>query len=235
MRRTLTATAAGIALVVAAAAAMLTPGQAGAVPDLSGEWTFEISGDFGPPFGEQTLICTTEMTHTGNEIAATFQCGVGNGSGTGTISQQGPGAQIEAHLELSVSGGGNVEADATGTVAPDGNTMQGAWTSGSLSTSGDFIAYRTQLQYLQGDLNCDGAVNALDALTALRHDLGAEVFQHEGCPEIESEFASLFGDLNCDENVGPVDALRILRYGGGLPLQAIDGCTAVGALIFGPD
>ena len=35
-----------------------------------------------------------------------------------------------------------------------------------------------------GDVDCDGAINPVDALKLLRHDAGLSVQQEEGCPQI---------------------------------------------------
>ncbi|MEO8456758.1 MAG: PQQ-dependent sugar dehydrogenase [Chloroflexota bacterium] len=59
---------------------------------------------------------------------------------------------------------------------------------------------------VNGDANCDGTVNANDALTALLHESGVPLAD-EGC-------AQAGGDTNCDSFVDGEDALAILEYVG---------------------
>jgi serine protease len=59
-----------------------------------------------------------------------------------------------------------------------------------------------------GDVDCNGAVDALDALHVLRHAAG---FQGEG-------LCIMDGDVNCDGYIDAVDALAILRYVAGLSI-----------------
>ena len=46
-----------------------------------------------------------------------------------------------------------------------------------------------------GDVDCSGAVDAVDALKILRHVAGLSVSQNEPCPDIGSSVASVFGDV----------------------------------------
>jgi hypothetical protein len=87
---------------------------------------------------------------------------------------------------------------------------------------------------LQGDVNCDGAVNAVDALDILR--VAAALLQlpsRPGCPAVGSHVhAGLFGDLNCNGSVDAVDALADLRFVAQLsPLTQHPPCTPVGSLL----
>ncbi len=59
-----------------------------------------------------------------------------------------------------------------------------------------------------GDVDCNGVVDAVDALHILRHAAG---FQGEG-------LCIMAGDVNCDGYIDAVDALAILRYVAGLSI-----------------
>jgi hypothetical protein len=89
--------------------------------------------------------------------------------------------------------------------------------------------------FKKGNVNCDGAVNSVDALQELRHVAGMQVNQGPGCPEIGGALAAalvaaaggVFGDVDCDAAVNSVDALKILRYVAGLPVSQPQGCTPI--------
>ena len=81
----------------------------------------------------------------------------------------------------------------------------------------------------QGDVDCNGVVNSVDALKVLRYVAQLSVSQEPDCPLIGSEVASLFGDVDCGGAVNAVDALKILRFVAELPpLDAPIGCPPVG-------
>ena len=227
MRRTLALATIGAAL---AAVALMRGAPAAAEIDLTGTWTFAITGEFGI-FGEQTLYCTTELEQQGNDAAADFECGIASGNATGTLTPQPQGAIIDAVIELESNLVADLTADANGTVAPDGNSMEGTWTDRNSDADGTFSAERNTPRYLKGDINCDGAVNSVDALTEFLHLAGATVSQWPGCPGVEDQFASTFGDMNCDDTVSPADGLSILRYTGDLEQSPAVGCVAIGAMI----
>jgi len=71
-----------------------------------------------------------------------------------------------------------------------------------------------------GDYNCDAAIDALDALTALR--VGANLQALPGCADPAS--------VDCDGQTDAVDALFILRYTAQLPVTLPVGCPDVGAV-----
>jgi hypothetical protein len=76
----------------------------------------------------------------------------------------------------------------------------------------------TPLPISCGDVNCDGAVNALDALGVFRFLV------------LATPVADCIGKgyVNCDGVLNQVDALVILRYAGGLPLGIPAGCPGIG-------
>ena len=79
---------------------------------------------------------------------------------------------------------------------------------------------------LQGDVDCDGDVDSVDALKQLRHVASLSIEQEPGCPEIGS--TALFGDVDCDEDVDTVDALFVLRFVAALPVDVPKGCPPIG-------
>ena len=81
---------------------------------------------------------------------------------------------------------------------------------------------------LFGDVDCDGDVDAVDALKILRYVAQLTVQQEPGCPLIGSDVASFFGDVDCNGGVTSVDALKILRFVASLPVQQEAGCTPIG-------
>jgi hypothetical protein len=95
--------------------------------------------------------------------------------------------------------------------------------------------------HINGDLDCNLAVDARDALLAIVHDSGAtDLGQEEGCPQLGSEVTApasvapaasiTFGDANCDGHVDTSDATRILRYVAQLPAESstLGRCPAIG-------
>jgi hypothetical protein len=200
-----------------------------AIGDLSGTWTFEITGDFRFPLGLRTLYCTAPIEQNGDQLEGDFDCGIATGNATATITEQTLGATIEADVQLDIDFLGDIDAHAAGTVSPNGNYMEGDWDA--TGYDGAFVANRNAAPFLNGDLNCDTQVNSVDALTAILHAIDAAVSQHPGCRSVGSQFASAFGDVNCDGTVDQVDALWLLRYEGGIPAAAGGNCPPVGTLI----
>jgi len=81
----------------------------------------------------------------------------------------------------------------------------------------------------QGDVDCDGDSDAVDALKVLRHVASLPVSPGPGCPAVESQVAGHpFGDVDCDDDVDAVDALKVLRYVASLPVQQSEECTDIG-------
>lgn len=66
---------------------------------------------------------------------------------------------------------------------------------------------------LRGDVDCDGRVDAVDALSLLR---GLANVPESGCATPL--------DANCDGVTDVLDALNILRFTAGLPDQQTAGC-----------
>jgi len=87
----------------------------------------------------------------------------------------------------------------------------------------------------KGDNNCDGLVNAVDALATLRTVASLFVSQRPGCPGLGNPFSAafapqgnggpVFGDIDCDHDLDAVDALFILRFVASLPVNLPQGCS----------
>jgi hypothetical protein len=72
-----------------------------------------------------------------------------------------------------------------------------------------------------GDADCNGSVNAVDALKVLRHSAGLPNILPLGC--------TFNGDVDCSGQTNAVDALKLLRHSAGLPNTVPVGCTAIGS------
>ena len=88
-----------------------------------------------------------------------------------------------------------------------------------------------------GDLDCDDAVNSVDALKVLRHAAGLSVSHDEPCPEPAATVNAggiaekPMGDVDCDGIINSVDALKVLRHRSGLPVAQTQPCPAVGTSV----
>ena len=72
-----------------------------------------------------------------------------------------------------------------------------------------------------GDVDCDTAVNSVDALKVLRHGAGLSVSQTEPCVNLGDPLPNteLQGDVDCSNSVNSVDALKLLRHAAGLSVS----------------
>jgi serine protease len=75
---------------------------------------------------------------------------------------------------------------------------------------------------VKGDVDCNGAVDVVDALRILRYVAGLNPNLPGGCPP------SALADMDCNETVDAVDALLILRYVAALPVNLPAGCPPPG-------
>lgn len=83
--------------------------------------------------------------------------------------------------------------------------------------------------FIQGDIDCDDDVDAVDALQLLRFVAGLGANQPQGCPPLGEPIGdTIFGDIDCDGDVDAVDALQILRHVAGLGANQPQGCQPVG-------
>ncbi len=82
------------------------------------------------------------------------------------------------------------------------------------------------MPFLAGDVDCNSAVNTVDAAGIMRFESGLPVSQGDPCPDIAT---SSLGDVDCDSYTNPRDALAILRYVAALPaLSSQPGCPSIG-------
>ncbi len=78
-----------------------------------------------------------------------------------------------------------------------------------------------------GDVDCDGSVNAVDALKVLRSVALLSVTS--GCATPIGSGDPLMGDVDCSGGVDAVDALALLRYVANLPVSQQPGCPEIGS------
>jgi hypothetical protein len=83
-----------------------------------------------------------------------------------------------------------------------------------------------------GNVDCNQAINSIDALKILRFSAGLSVAQSEPCLDLPLPLTSGFGhgDVDCSNtNPNSIDALKVLRAVAGLPVQ-----TACSGPVVGP-
>jgi plastocyanin len=69
-----------------------------------------------------------------------------------------------------------------------------------------------------GDVDCNGVINSIDALKVLRHSAG-----------LNSPPCIALGDVDCNGLINSIDALKILRHSAGLPpAPKPSGCPDIG-------
>jgi TolB protein len=96
-------------------------------------------------------------------------------------------------------------------------------------------AWQPVLLLRWGDLNCDGVVDALDALTGFRWQAGLAIEQRPGCWAIDEPGETSPGDVNCDGVIDERDWLLILRYAAVLATQTPVGCHVIGEVLNPPE
>ncbi len=80
----------------------------------------------------------------------------------------------------------------------------------------------------QGDVDCSGQVNSIDALKLLRYVAGLDVTQNQPCPLIGTNLPPKLGDVDCSGQVNSVDALKVLRFVAGLTVSQNEPCPDIG-------
>jgi uncharacterized repeat protein (TIGR02543 family) len=202
-----------------------------------------------------TITVTMDSNKT---CTATFQLQLvlrtltitGAGTGSGTVTASGINCSVTAG---STSGDCN-EAYAHGTVVtltatPASGSVFVSWggdpdcTDGSVTMDDDKTCTATfqpicslLMGLLWGDVDCDGDVDAVDALKILRHVVRLAVSQEEPCPDIGSTVTvngtpRLWGDVDGDGDVDAVDALQILRHVVRLPVAQRPGTPPIGSRV----
>jgi len=118
---------------------------------------------------------------------------------------------------------------------PDGDGFTGGCdncpnvaNSGQIESDGDLAGDDCDAAGL-GNVDCNNAVNSVDALKVLRYSAGLSVTQNEPCIDIGTMFliGGLMGDVDCLTAVNSVDALKILRAVAGLSVSQGPGCPPV--------
>jgi Tol biopolymer transport system component len=88
----------------------------------------------------------------------------------------------------------------------------------------------------QGDIDCNGSADPIDALKLLRYDAGLGATHNDPCLDIGDEVTLnqmllSWGDVDCDGVITPVDALKVLRYDASLQVQQEPGCPEMGEFV----
>jgi hypothetical protein len=80
-----------------------------------------------------------------------------------------------------------------------------------------------------GNVDCNLAVNSVDALKILRHSAGLAVTQDEPCLNIGLTLpgGDVMGDTSCGSGVNSVDALMVLRATAGLSVNLPPACPPI--------
>jgi hypothetical protein len=79
---------------------------------------------------------------------------------------------------------------------------------------------------LAGDVDCNGAITAVDSLRIALFEVGLPANVPPGCPDLGT---GSLGDVDCDGYTNLRDALGIVRYVAGLtPPPSTPGCPAIG-------
>jgi len=90
---------------------------------------------------------------------------------------------------------------------------------------------------IQGDNDCDGDTDSVDALAGLRQLAALGVNQQPGCPALggalpaaapAGEPPDVFGDVDCDGDTDSVDALKILQFVAAIPFSQNEPCVDLG-------
>ena len=193
----------------------------GAAVDLTGDWTYTMSGDYEG-------ICAVQLNQTGEDITGVFDCPGFENDGTlvGTVTQAGGTTHLEGQVTVEYLGEIDVWTVST-TVYPAGNAVSGDWEAEE-GSGGTMVGVRNAPIYIKGDLNCDGEVSGLDVLSGLRWALDFDPLQQPDCPEIESYLGVTFGDIDCDDATTQADGVTLLHYLADVPTDLEPPCLAIG-------
>jgi hypothetical protein len=88
------------------------------------------------------------------------------------------------------------------------------------------------LPAVNGDVDCDGDVDPVDALKVMRWSAALSVIQTQPCPLIGTAVPgppNLWGDVDCSGTVNSIDALKLLRFTVAIPVFQTEPCPDIGA------
>ena len=179
--------------------------------------------------GNENGDCAGAMTSGGHNLDSDGTCGLtsaGDISGVapllGPLADNGGPTQTHALLE------GSPAVDAGGGDQCPGHDQRGAPRpfdgDGAGGAACDIGAYEYGAEPgpfpppLSGDVDCSATVEAVDALSLLRHVAGLPPLA--ACLDL--------GDVDCDSGIDAVDALLVLRYVAALPVSLPPGCPPIG-------
>jgi len=196
------------------------------LPDLSFTGTFPSPGS-----AEGTVQM---QASSGNPFDPLCDTGIINWTASASVPTQSPTPSPTPLL----TSGATATPTATPSPGPTGS-MTPAPSETPVSTAtpsptaspgpGPFIA--------NGDNDCDGDEDSVDALAGLRHVVGLAVSQEIGCPRLGDVLlvapagvpVPVFGDVDCDQDVDAVDSLQVLRSLVALAVNQEPGCPEIGA------
>ena len=132
-------------------------------------------------------------------------------------------------------------ASGSGCTAPDGDSDGVGDVFDDCPTAGDPLQTDTDGDLAgdaceaagSGNVDCNAAVNSVDALKVLRHSAGLPVAHSEPCLDIGLPRVLpppdnwLMGDVDCSGMVNSVDALKVLRAVAALNVALPIGCPQV--------
>jgi hypothetical protein len=84
---------------------------------------------------------------------------------------------------------------------------------------------------INGDVDCDGDVDPVDALRILRFIAGMSVIQTQPCVPIGSTVSGLpdvWGNVDCSTALNSIDALKVIRHSIALPSSQTEPCPDIG-------
>lgn len=212
--------------LVAALLVLAGSRTANATIAMTGHWHFSIVGDL-------TLTCPTTLDQDDTSLTGAFDCTQYVGTLEGVVTPKVHGQSFEGTVRFTDQQGSPLDSwDVTGDVPGDGNTMTGTWSSTVFAhESGTLNGTRDVSVYLKGDVNCDGDVNASDALTGALWLANLDPLQQAGCPEMGSDLAGgVFSDVDCDGVPTVADALDVLKYAARVRLGLPQSCPPIGEL-----
>ncbi len=153
----------------------------------------------------------------------------GDNVGCPATDQRGVGRPIGVACDIGAYEYGDADADG---VLDGVDNCPTVYNPDQLDTNGDLHGDACEALGT-GNVDCNNAVNSVDALKVLRYSVGLPVTQSEPCLDIGLPRLLpppnnwKMGDVNCTGGVNSVDALIILHAVAGLSVAIPPGCPAV--------